>query len=116
MNTDELFLGPVPLPLLWQAAAVLVVVIGLVFSVLGEWCVVARAPRHNERSPSGARTYSTRQMLRAALHTTTAVFWGVAVLLWRQADGSTTGADVALATSGTAASCVVICWAALRGR
>lgn len=70
-----------------QAAALLLFLLGLAHSVLGERYILIRLFRHDNLPRLLGGTAFTIHTLRFAWHLTTVAWWGMAVLLWRAAAG-----------------------------
>lgn len=70
-----------------HAAAVLVFILGLAHSVLGERFILVRLFRRDDLPKLFGSAEFTTRTLRFAWHITTIAWWGIAVLLWRAASG-----------------------------
>ena len=70
-----------------QLAAVLIFLLGLAHSLLGERFILVRLFRREDLPKLFGGTAFTTQTLRFAWHLTTIVWWGFAVLLWQLAAG-----------------------------
>ena len=70
------------------AAALLILALGLVHSVLGERYILIRLFRRNDLPRLFGSDLFTRRTLRFAWHLTTVVWWGIAALLVRLARGA----------------------------
>ena len=67
------------------AAAAVLVLVGLVHSILGEYLIFARMRRRGLVPTEGGNILRERhvRILWATWHALTAVGWGIAVILWR---------------------------------
>jgi len=72
------------------AAAVLIFVVGLAHSVLGERLILMRLFRRPDLPPLFGSSAFTARTLRFAWHLTTVVWWGVGALLLLSAQGALT--------------------------
>lgn len=79
---------------LLQLAAILMFLLGLAHSVLGERYILVRLFRREGLPKLFGGTAFTTRTLRFAWHITTVLWWGFAALLWQVATGSITPADV----------------------
>ena len=79
---------------LLQLAAILMFLLGLAHSVLGERYILVRLFRREGLPKLFGGTAFTTRILRFAWHITTVLWWGFAALLWQVATGSITPADV----------------------
>ena len=70
-----------------QLAAVLIFLLGLAHSLLGERYILTRLFRRKNLPQLLGGTAFTTQTLRFAWHITTIAWWGFAVLLWQLASG-----------------------------
>ena len=70
-----------------QLAAVLIFLLGLAHSLLGERYILVRLFRRKNLPKLFGGTEFTTQTLRFAWHITTIVWWGFAVLLWQFSSG-----------------------------
>lgn len=70
-----------------HAAAVLLFLLGLAHSVLGERYILVRLFRRDNLPRLFGGTAFTIRTLRFAWHITTVAWWGMAVLLWQAAAG-----------------------------
>jgi hypothetical protein len=73
-----------------QLAAALSFLLGLAHSVLGERYILTRLFRRENLPKLFGGTEFTTRTLRFAWHLTTALWWGIAVLLWQAASNSVT--------------------------
>lgn len=69
-------------------AAILIFILGLAHSVLGERFILVRLFRRDSLPKLFGGTGFTARTLRFAWHITTVAWWGMAVLLWRAASGN----------------------------
>jgi hypothetical protein len=69
-------------------AAILIFILGLAHSVLGERFILVRLFRRDSLPKLFGSTEFTTRTLRFAWHVTTVAWWGMAVLLWRAAYGN----------------------------
>ena len=70
-----------------HAAAVLLFLLGLAHSVLGERYILMRLFRRDNLPRLFGGTAFTTRTLRFAWHITTVAWWGMAALLWQAASG-----------------------------
>lgn len=68
-----------------HVSALLVFLLGLAHSILGERYIIARLIRRNRLPRLFGGTAFTAQTLRFAWHLTTVAWWGLATIVWLQA-------------------------------
>ena len=98
-------------------AAVLLLLLGLVHSVLGERYILVRLFRRDNLPRLFGSDVFTKRTLRFAWHLTTVVWLGVAVLLVRMAGGQTLGApEIGGTVASTAGVSALVALVGSRGR
>lgn len=88
------------------AAALLIVLLGLAHSVLGERYILRRLFRRQDLPPLFGSDGFTTRTLRFAWHLTTVVWWGIAVLLLALGSGQVRGALIVLGATSLASAVV----------
>ncbi|MGO1541412.1 MAG: hypothetical protein ACTHZI_02695 [Luteimonas sp.] len=84
----------------FHAAAILLFLLGLAHSVLGERYILVRLFRRDNLPRLFGGTAFTIRTLRFAWHITTVAWWGMAVLLWQVASGGDLGRSAVLTVLG----------------
>lgn len=99
----------------WLAvAALLIVLLALAHSILGERFILRRLFRRENLPKLFGSDDFTKRTLRFAWHLTTVVWWGVALLLFTLGTGSIRGSFLVL--SGTAFVSALVALIGSRGR
>lgn len=85
---------------IFHAAAILLFLLGLAHSALGERYILVRLFRRDNLPRLFGGTAFTTRTLRFAWHITTVAWWGMAVLLWQAASGGDLGRSAVLTVLG----------------
>lgn len=99
-----------------RGAAILIFILGLAHSVLGERFILVRLFRRDNLPRLFGGTEFTTRTLRFAWHITTVAWWGIAALLWRAASGNLSPASVLTVLGYTVALSGVLPLVITRGR
>ncbi|MBP3983849.1 hypothetical protein J5837_05350 [Pseudoxanthomonas helianthi] len=99
-----------------HAAALLIFLLGLAHSVLGERFILVRLFRRDNLPKLFGGTEFTARTLRFAWHITTVAWWGIAVLLWTAASGNPTRTSVLTVLGYTLVLSGILPLALTRGR
>lgn len=83
-----------------HVAAILLFLLGLAHSALGERYILVRLFRRDNLPRLFGGTAFTTRTLRFAWHITTVAWWGMAVLLWQAASGGDLGRSAVLTVLG----------------
>lgn len=98
-------------------AALLIVALGLVHSVLGERYILVRLFRRSDLPRLFGSDLFTRRTLRFAWHLTTVVWWGIALVLVLAARPQRLSlADTGAILAGTAVASAIVSLVGSRGR
>jgi hypothetical protein len=102
--------------MLLYVAAVLIFLVGVAHSVLGERYILVRLFRRSDLPKLFGDDTFTRQTLRFAWHITTMTWWGIAVLLVVLTNDGATLKDVATVTGWTLLICGILPLAMTKGK
>ncbi|MBZ2188234.1 MULTISPECIES: hypothetical protein [Alcanivoracaceae] len=97
-------------------AAVLIFMLGLAHSVLGERFILTRLFRRDALPKLFGGTEFTARTLRFAWHITTVAWWGIALLLWLAASGDLTTESVLVVLGYTVVISGILPLVITRGR
>lgn len=101
---------------LLQLAAVLLFLLGLAHSVLGERYILIRLFRRSDLPKLFGGTAFTTRTLRFAWHITTVLWWGLAALLWRLSAGAGDTEELLHIVGLTCIACGLLPLVITRGR
>ena len=99
-----------------KLAAVLLFLLGLAHSVLGERYILVRLLRRDNLPKLFGGTAFTARTLRFAWHVTTVLWWGFSVLLWQAASDHITQAQVLQVIGYSSLAAAVLPLVITRGR